>query len=856
MSKLGLRRSWAARYGAAVVAVGLALLLKLLLLPWFGGDPNLSPFMIFFAAVMVASWFGGLGPGLLATALSALLSWYFFLSPQYSFATNSFGQGLRLTVFVLEGVVISSLVEALYSARRRAERALEAKSQSEERFRLLVESAKDYAIFMLDPDGRIAEWNAGAEHLFGYGQEEIVGEPGSLLYVPEDVRRGVPEEELRRAEEDGRAEDERWHVRKDGSRFCADGFVRPILDEERNLRGFVKVMRDITERNEAEEKYRSIFENAVDGIFQTSPDGRILTANPAAARILGYESPEELLASIFDIGRQLYVDPDDRARLISLIQQQGMASNFETRMYRKDGSMIWVSINARARRDEGGDLASFEGTMENITERKQAEAALDRSLKELADLKFALDESAIVAVTDVTGKITYVNDKFCEISKYSREELLGQDHRIINSGYHDKEFIRGLWRTIARGEVWRGELKNRAKDGSIYWVGTTIVPFLNERGKPNRYVAIRYDITDRKEAEEALKEQQEFLRQVIDTNPSLIFVKDWDGKFTLANKAVADIYGTTVEELVGKSDADFNTNKEEVEAFLRADREVMETLQSKYIPEEPVTDSRTGEVRWFQTIKVPLEPSSDGSRRVLGVATDITERKEAESALSEVREAERRQIARDLHDGVLQELMDVLYTMQVYRLRLADEGEYLPEIDQQIDDLRGATQTLRETLNSLRHDNIQEQPFLHLLRSVVAANRQKAPEIEMSLSVDPSFSSEPSGSTGIDLLRIIQEALVNVRRHSGAHRVRINLWAEGDYLNVEVVDDGRGFDAEIDPEATWGRVGIAAMWERARKLGGDLDIQSEPGKGTRVIARVPAAATFAADALAFRGSEE
>lgn len=140
----------------------------------------------------------------------------------------------------------------------------------------------------------------------------------------------------------------------------------------------------------------------------------------------------------------------------------------------------------------------------------------EQSIKTISDYRSALDTSSIVAITDQRGIINYVNDNFCKISKYSQEELLGQDHRIINSGYHSREFIRSLWQTIENGKIWKGELRNRAKDGSIYWVDTTIVPFLNEEGKPYQYMAIRSDITERKMLEDNLRKLNLELENKVD----------------------------------------------------------------------------------------------------------------------------------------------------------------------------------------------------------------------------------------------------------------------------------------------------------------------------------------------------
>ncbi len=406
----------------------------------------------------------------------------------------------------------------------------EVPGESEERYRLIVDTACE-GIWVLDADYVAAFVNRRMADMLGYEPEEIVGRRHDFFMFPEDLP-DLEEKTSRRRQGIGE-EYERRFRRKDGSTLWVHASASPILDGEGLFRGSFAMFTDITEARHTEEalleseaKYRSIFENAVEGIFQSTPEGRLITVNPAMARIFGYSSPAEMVSLVTNIGRQIYTNTEYRGTFTRLLEDHGIIEAFEAEFYRQDGTVLWGSLNVRAVRDGGGTILYFQGTLEDITARKMAEEALKQSEEKYRDIF----ENALEGMFQITpdGRYLSANPALARIHGFnSPREMVESVTDIAHQLYVDPSRRTELKSLMEKeGMVRNFEIMMRRKDLSLHWVSVTSRAIRDASGNILYYEGTLEDITSRKFAEEELKQLKKSLAGTLGTMSSVVEMRE------------------------------------------------------------------------------------------------------------------------------------------------------------------------------------------------------------------------------------------------------------------------------------------------------------------------------------------
>jgi PAS domain S-box-containing protein len=609
----------------------------------------------------------------------------------------------------------------------------------------------------------------------------------------------------------------------------------------------------------------AIVASSSDAIVSKDPEGKITSWNAAAMRLFGYSAEEIVGQPVACLTPPERWDQDEA--IFARINAAETGERYETLGLTKDGHEFHVAVSISPLRDANGVVIGASKIFRDISDRVNAERAQRASLKEIVDLKSALDEHAIVAVTDPKGTITYVNDRFCAISKFSRQELLGRDHRIINSGFHPKEFFGELWSTISSGRVWHGEVRNRAKDGSIYWVDTTIAPFLDEKGNPRQYVSIRTDITARKLAEERLRESKALLVAAFEQMPAAIGVIDRAGKFLLRNALMDRFAGETVPSLDEQSSRRWTFFQSDGTKLERRDFPSARALRGET---EPGLEARflndDGSHTWTHVAATPLRDGAGAMTGAICIVTDIDEVKRAEDALRQAKtEAERanqaksRFLAAASHD-LRQPVQSLALLFSVLQRQVAVDSKAAATVNMMKAAMKGLHGLLSAVLDISRLDAGVVTPVPEYIDLVALVSRLAAEYAPKAASKGLEFrvAAQPLGvRTDPNLLeRTLRNLIENALRYTGNGGVLVGVRRRQASARIDVIDTGvgipQGRQAEIFEEFHQlhnpGRdldqglgLGLAIVARLAELMGAQVDVASRPGRGSRFSILLPLA---------------
>jgi PAS domain S-box-containing protein len=760
-------------------------------------------------------------------------------SPQ----TVDFEHGQRVYSLFVPPVVDASYVN-LYgrdvTERKRAEEAL--------RYQAVLLADTYDAIVASDEHYRLTAWNAAAESLYGWKAEEVLGRFG--LDITQTEFPGVEKSEmLRTITEIGHWRGEVTQARKDGTRISVEVATIVLHDESGRITGYLSVNRDIAERKRAEEalrkseeKYRGLTENINLGIYRNTigPKGEFMEANPAIIGMFGYQNKGEFLAICVS---DLYQNPEDRNKFTEKMVKEGFVRGEELRLKKKDGSLIVGSVSTVAVKDEQGHVTHYDGIIDDITERKRVEARLVYQaslLKNVNDAVISADEKTI---------ITSWNKAAERIYGWKAEEALGRNgDELLRPEFGSFE-PSDVSRQLNEIGSFRGEIIQYCKDGTPVSIETNIMALKDEQGRPNGFVGINRDITERKRAEEALRENEERFRELFNRISSGVAVYeavDNGGDFIFRdfNPAAEKIENVSRKDILGKRVSEAFSG---VKAFgvFEVFQRVWQTGKPEYFPENIYKDKRDpGSWRESWIFKLP-------TGEIVAIYNDVTERKRAEEALrksesnlralaielSRAEERERQRLALFLHDEIGQSLS--LLRMKFGSLAEAAASKASKR------DLQKARDLLENVINQTHTLTFELNPPVLYQLGLEAAIEWAGEKISHDNGIEFMFSDDGRMKPLDDdlkalLFRCARELMMNVVKHAKARRMTVSLTQREERVFVVMEDDGIGFETSLlESQPAQIGFGLFSVRERLAAVDGTFEIRSEPGRGTRVTLSVP-----------------
>jgi len=608
---------------------------------------------------------------------------------------------------------------------------------------------------------------------------------------------------------------------------------------------------------ESEARYRSIFENAVEGIYQSTPDGRFISVNPAFARITGYDSPEELIQAVTDISRDIYADPGERRVFETTLERQGVVTNREVRFRRRDGKVIWVSLNGRAVKDEDGRVVHYEGTVEDITDRKIAQIMI-RDEMEFNRTLLQTSPAFFVALS-AEGKTLLMNQSMLDALGYSMQEVSGKDYASSFVPPEESEALKGSFsRIVSSNEPVLCENHVVASDGRrllVEWHGT---PVRDEHGSLQYFFGVGIDLTERKKAEDALRAETEKLQMLSENAPVGMVLISQEGRFNYVNTKFREMFGYDLGDV---PDGRSWFRKAYPDKQYRA--MVISTWLEDFVGTEPgerkprvfTVNCADGKQRLITFVTLRLT-----SGEHLMVCEDMTELKRLEDRL---RQSQKMEAIGNLAGGVAHDFNNILTTIMGYgslvQLEISDNEKARSHVEQILSAAQKAANLTQSLLAFSRHRTVTLKP-LNLNDALKGAEkllkRLLTEDIDFRLALTDRDTTILADATEIDqiLFNLVSNARdamakggrltieTDIVEMDSAYLAAHGFGRLGEYVSIAVSDTGVGMDEAtqermFDPFFTTKEIGkgtglgLATVYGIVSQHNGYINVYSEPGKG-------------------------